>query len=294
MEQKLQENPKILVLGNTGMLGRVVFLYLSQIYPESVWGTSREKNNKERTVFFDAQTPSELQNVFNLIGKVTYIINCIGVLRGGSLEEMKTINTDFPQILGDFSGKHGIRIIHVSTDAVFPATANGVNERNKPFPDASYGKSKLLGEIDAEEFLSIRTSLIGFDPKGHKGLLEWILQHANKSIPGFTNQIWSGCTTVQFAMLCEKIISRRAFDSLNRKSRVYHFAPIYPVSKYRLLQDFLHFMKNDKQIRKMKSEKRTRILKTNFEKELWFDEFAHQISDVLRELVLFEATHRTV
>lgn len=283
----------ILVLGAHGMLGRTVYNYLKTKFPNTTWGTIR---GKQKTFFYlDANTISKnINDITRKIHHVDFIINCIGSLPNCADKELQEINAEFPIILAKVAKKYHSKVIHVSTDAVFPAIAGRVREKNKPFPDTAYGKSKLLGEADTENFLAIRTSLIGLDPEKHKGLLEWVLQYKDTSIPGFTNQIWSGCTTLQFAMLCEKIMAREAFDELNKKAKVYHFAPIYPISKYKLLQDFLLLTKKKILIKKIESEKKTRILTTDFAKELWFYEFTHIIFDALQELIRFETKQKTI
>lgn len=279
---------KILVLGSQGMLGRAVFRYLSQKYPWVVWGTSRTQIIEKKTLFFDAQIPSKLPNLLKKIGNVDYIINCIGILRSGPPEEMKTINTDFPNELARVAKKNKGKIIHISTDAVFSSLAGIVTERDKPNPDDSYGMSKLLGEVHANNFLSIRTSLLGFSPIQHTGLLDWVIQTQNIPIPGFRNQLWSGCTVLQCAMLCKKIISRDTFDNLRKKSHVLHFFPIRPITKYQLIKDFLTIMQLKKSVKKSYGSEVTRILKSNFEKELYLNEFASSHTDALKELMEFE------
>jgi dTDP-4-dehydrorhamnose reductase len=171
-----------------------------------------------------------------------YIVNCIGILKpavnendAASLQRAIQVNALFPHQLA--SVVPGARIIHMSTDGVFSGAAS------KPYletdatdcPDA-YGKSKALGECPASNVVNIRCSIIGRDPVGRKGLVEWVLASPPGSeLPGFENHLWSGVSTTQFARLCESVIAIGAFDRVRSVSSVHHFCPNPPIAKYELL-----------------------------------------------------------
>jgi dTDP-4-dehydrorhamnose reductase len=55
---------------------------------------------------------------------------------------------------------------------------------------------------------------------------------------GYTNHLWNGVTTLQFAELCGKIMEMDKFDVLRKESAVFHFVPNRPVTKYELLTIF--------------------------------------------------------
>jgi len=87
--------------------------------------------------------------------------------------------------------------------------------------------------------LTIRCSIIGPDPIGHKGLLEWFLaQPDNGTVSGYTNHLWNGVTTLQLAELCCQIILAGVFDVTWKESPIHHFCPHNPVSKCELLEIF--------------------------------------------------------
>jgi len=100
--------------------------------------------------------------------KYDYIINCIGILKNGDKEKMCSINSDFPKTLDRFCVKNKIKLIHISTDAVFSNFTDAAYEDTKPNPSDYYGRTKLAGEV--KQGLNIRTSVLGFDPIEHKGL----------------------------------------------------------------------------------------------------------------------------
>ena len=151
---------------------------------------------------------------------------------------MSFTNSEFPQKLAELSKKYVFKLIQVSSDAVFSSIYGEATEQNKTNPENEYGKSKLKGEPKSMSVLSIRTSLLGFDPLKRKGLLEWASNSIN-NIHGYTNHTWSGCTTLQFAKLCEFLIKNDNFDTYRKNSPILHFAPLGPTTKYEILSDFL-------------------------------------------------------
>ena len=226
-------NKKILVLGATGMLGRCVYKYFSKNGFYSVFGTSRVKNKS--FYFFDAKEIDSLENILGQTGQVEYIINCIGILKSGPSENF-SINYLLPKQLEKLQKKYKFRLIHISTDDVFGAHSGKVNEKSTPSPNNPYALSKLKGEVTSKFSINIRTSIIGFDPSEGKGLIEWLIKNKNKNIQGYTNQNWSGSTTLQFARFCEYLIKNNHFEKTRSKTNRVHFSPLGPITKYKLLK----------------------------------------------------------
>jgi len=232
-----RERRNILVLGASGMLGGAVVRVLKG-HPEwSVQGTQSEDSNAAG--YMDVLKISI--GHWNLPA-CDYIVNCIGILKpavnendAASLQRAILVNALFPHQLA--SVVPSARIIHMSTDGVFSGASL------KPYletdvtdcPDA-YGKSKALGECPAGNVVNIRCSIIGRDPVGRKGLIEWVLgDQAGSELPGFDNHLWNGVSTTQFAKLCESIIVTGAFDRVRSVSSVHHFCPNPSITKYELL-----------------------------------------------------------
>jgi dTDP-4-dehydrorhamnose reductase len=217
------------------MLGSMVYRYLSEKMPGKVIGWSRKNLDAGEFIDRPFQLPADLPD--------SYIVNCIGVVnKNGNVVGMTMVNAIFPHYLAAATKAN---IIHPSTDCVFSG-------RNAPYtdfalPDATdnYGKSKALGESPASNVLNIRASLIG--PGG--GLLQWFLDTKEPVVDGWANYLWNGVTTLQFAQLCEKIISRNLFDTFRKVGTAFHFAPNETVSKDTLLRLINMVFKCDKGIR---------------------------------------------
>jgi UDP-N-acetylglucosamine 4,6-dehydratase len=201
-ENGVTNKKKILVLGHNGMLGNCVYSYLvgSKHYDvltlKKRWGEAG---------FIDD------------IKKVSpdYIINCIGKIpqKNRSSDDNFSNYLDVNIALPIELEKLGIKIIHPSTDCEFEGLGyetgfyNKKDERSSKDP---YGQSKsYISKMIEDHFLNtkiIRTSIIGHELNGKKSLLEWFLNNQDQTIPGYTNHLWNGITTLQWAKECTKII----------------------------------------------------------------------------------------
>lgn len=286
-------NPSILVLGAEGMLGRGVYMYLKNLYPNSTWGTHREVRKPYSALLkFDVyNSEDDLSLILKKMRKIDYIINCIGILKKyDSVENLIYVNAFFPHKLASLAEKYHFKLIHVSSDAVFPENAGAVTENTISSPTDLYGTSKLLGEPFSQNALTFRTSIIGFDPLKHKGLLEWASMSTNHLLKGYTNQRWTGCTVVQYAQLCHRIISQNRFANFRKRSAVFHFAPLGPISKYDILNAYLAVAKpKEKDILKTaKGKKITRYLTSEYFDPNDLRKYTGDILKALKELIKFE------
>lgn len=280
---------KIVVLGATGMLGRVVHAYLKKEI-ESVWGTSRKRGHFFHFGLNDPE--NDLRAIEKKIGKIDFVINCIGLIQSyhrkgmePAKEDYITINSLLPHKLDALASEYGFRLIHVSTNAVFPMNIRA-NESTSPHPESIYGMSKFLGEPESKHSLTIRTSFVGCDPMEKKGLVE--LVRKGKEVSGFTNQKFLGCTTLQFACFIYEIIISNRFKKLREISPVFHFFPIQGISKYRLLSEISKLLSRGIVKPATASQRITQSLVTKFEKELILSEYDEPLRTALQEMFEFE------
>jgi dTDP-4-dehydrorhamnose reductase len=190
---------RVLLLGVSGMLGSEVYKVLCHRY--EVVATTRRDFNVERIM----DDPFYFSNFVNRIGKVDYVINCIGVTIPNSKKNPGVtffVNSTFPHIL---AREYGDKLIHITTDCVYSGIDGGApyNESSRISPKDIYGLSKSLGE--PRNCLTIRTSIIGTGGDG-KGLLDWFLKQKG-TVHGYTDHMWNGITTHQFGLVCDKIMS---------------------------------------------------------------------------------------
>lgn len=231
---------KILVLGSTGMLGRMVSEYFSQFPEFELFQTFRSiQNNKlVNNHKFDAMTDS-LELLIEKI-KPDYLINCIGIIKPeinernqSSINRAININTYFPIKLSKSAKKHNFKYVQIGTDCVFSGLVGNYQETS--FQDATdvYGKTKIVGEIfDSSKYL-LRSSIVGPEPGQGKSLLNWFLSQNHQTVNGFIDHKWNGITTLNFAKIVHGMIKSSKFIN-----NLQHITPQDEVSKYDLLLYF--------------------------------------------------------
>lgn len=177
----------------------------------------------------------DFQTVDGVIEKTQpdVIVNCIGIIKqlASSASVVKTlrVNSIFPHLLSESARKHNARLITVGTDCVFKGTRGGYVEADVPDAEDLYGKSKNLGELAAENCLTIRTSIIGRELSTAHSLAEWFLSKRGKEVEGFSRAVFSGFPTIVLADIIKNLIENHP-----RLSGLYHVSS-EPINKYDLL-----------------------------------------------------------
>lgn len=231
---------KLLVLGSSGMLGSTLLRYFADQESIEVYGTARfqgsikalPENLQSRVLLnVDVENPDHLLKVFSNI-RPDVVVNCVGIVKQLSeAEDPLTaipINSLLPHRLAHLSASAGIRLVHFSTDCVFSGVKG--NYRESDLPDASdlYGRSKLMGEVDYPNAITLRTSLIGHELNGNRSLVNWFLSQSG-SIKGFCKAIFSGLPTIEIArVIHEFVLPNPELHGL------YHLSA-NPISKFDLL-----------------------------------------------------------
>ena len=218
---------KILVLGKTGMLGHVVTKYLEE-KKYNVYATNRRE--KGLLYFNPLEDIKKIENIINEI-KPNIIINCIGILNKEAEENTSKailINSYLPNYLDDLSKMYKFKLIHISTDCVFSGKTGNYTENSVKDAYTIYGQTKALGEINNNNNLTLRTSIIGpdFNPNAI-GLFSWFMKQTHE-INGYTNAIWTGLTTIELAKQIEQAIKHDL-------SGLYNVVNGKTISKYELL-----------------------------------------------------------
>jgi dTDP-4-dehydrorhamnose reductase len=100
-----------------------------------------------------------------------------------------------------------MRLIHVSTDSVFDGRRGGYIEEDAADATDLYGRSKALGEVADEGHLTIRTSLVGRQLRGSRGLLEWFLSQRGQTVQGYRAMRFSGLSTLALSQTIVNLIT---------------------------------------------------------------------------------------
>ena len=145
--------------------------------------------------------------------KPQFIINCVGIIK--QLEAANdplisiSINSLFPHKLGNLCRACGIRLIHISTDCVFSGRKGMYQESDISDAEDLYGRSKYLGEVNGENCLTLRTSLVGRELQSNHGLAEWFLQNDHDRVHGYKGAIFTGLTTIELFRVIHSIMENR-------------------------------------------------------------------------------------
>jgi len=235
---------KTAILGINGMLGSAVYQILNNEKIEVV-GFNREN--------IDAQI-TKTDDIKAALNGFDYIINCIGIIKPYihddnpfEVERAIKVNALFPYKLS----KCGAKVIQIATDCVYDGVNGNYLETDKHNPLDVYGKSKSLGEVNAENFMNLRCSIIGPEKKNNLSLLEWFRkQPKNANINGFINHQWNGITTFTFGKICKGIIQNNFwFNGLQ------HIVPADILNKSDMLKVFSKvFSRNDINIKETSAQ----------------------------------------
>ena len=233
---------QVVVLGAAGMLGHKVFQCLRTAFPGTIASMRRAKcppfDRIDLLQGSDVKNGTDVMD-FDTLGswlseiRPRYIVNCIGIIkqRAQAQEAIPSIaiNSLLPHRLAALAARWGGRLIHFSTDCVFAGTRGNYTEEDESDAHDLYGRSKFLGEVAAENALTLRTSIIGRELVEHRSLLDWFLAQKGRSVRGFRRVIYSGVTTNHISDLVVEIISTHP-----ELSGLYQVAG-RPISKYDLL-----------------------------------------------------------
>lgn len=240
----------ILVLGSTGLLGNAMLRFLSSDPTLNVHGTARAANasqyfkiaiGEHLITGIDILDPATRSRLFTEF-KPDAVINCVGLIKqrdgAENPEHAVPINSELPHALAALCQTHGARLIHISTDCVFAGTKGNYSESDIPDATDVYGQTKLQGEVDAPHAITLRTSIIGHELSGTRGLLNWFLAQQG-TVKGFTRAVFSGLPTMELARVVKDyVLPHPTLHGL------YHVAA-QPIDKYSLLKLFAEAYNKD-------------------------------------------------
>jgi dTDP-4-dehydrorhamnose reductase len=231
---------RVLILGATGMLGSTIFRSLNADHRYKTFGTIRNEANKK---YFDQSIRKNLIPNIELDAeggvisafleaRPDIVINCVGIIKQLSKSknylESLAINSIIPHRIAKYCALTGARLVHFSTDCVFSGKVGHYREADYPDAYDLYGRSKLLGEVDYGNAITLRTSIIGHELASSKSLLGWFLDQRIET-KGFTRAVFSGLPTVEVSRILRDIV----IPNIELKG-LYHLS-VNPISKYDLL-----------------------------------------------------------
>lgn len=164
------------------------------------------------------------------------VIHCAALADVDACEKQpdlaQRVNADLPGELARLCAARGVRLVHLSTDAVFDGTKAGFySEEDAPNPLSVYARSKLAGEravLEAlPEAIVARVNFFGWSASGRRSLAEFFFRNlqAGQRVRGFTD--------VHFCPLFVGDLSDLLLSMLDKGLRgLYHVVGSQALSKY--------------------------------------------------------------
>jgi dTDP-4-dehydrorhamnose reductase len=190
---------KILVTGASGLLGLNLSLRMTGTH--SIVGVDRSKL---------ADTPFDLVQADLLeVGACSRLLNevhpdaIIHTAANANVDACESdpvgaqlLNAKFPGHLAELCAKYDVRLIHISTDAVFDGTKDGIyTENDVPNPLGVYAQTKLDSERNVvsanSDAVVARVNFFGWSLSGTRSLAEFFYNNLSKGqqVNGFTD-VW--------------------------------------------------------------------------------------------------------
>jgi dTDP-4-dehydrorhamnose reductase len=226
---------KILITGASGLLG--LNLALQEFERHTIVGVDRGKlhDTPFELIRADLLEPGACARLID-IAKPEAIIHTAALANLEACESdpdlARAMNVELPGMLAEVCAKHSIPLIHLSTDAVFDGTKDGIyTEDDLPSPPGVYSATKLQGEINvlsAHPSAAIaRVNFFGWSLSGTRSLSEFFYNNLS------TGKTANGFTDVYFCPLFVGDLADLLVRMLEQKlSGLYHVVGRDMISKY--------------------------------------------------------------
>lgn len=261
---------KILITGASGMLGAtLVKLWKKKYQIFATAGRNFSHNQAKNFKQFDLKAKN-YQVLANFV-KPDAIIHCAALTSHeycqSNPKEAMLVNGDSVKKLIKVFPK--VKLLFISTDAVFPLKTHLANEKTKTSPVTVYGKSKELGEryilSYAKNACIVRTTIIGRNINSDKqSFAEWIVNSikSGKKITLYDDTIFTPISIWHLAKELEWVIR-------NKVPTILHVAGREIVSKYDFGYNLCKELNLDLSlITKGKLNKKSQVIKRSYDQTL--------------------------
>ncbi len=191
---------RILITGASGLLGINLALEAANRY--EVIGVLHAQTLHDpgfETLQADLLQPNEVARILDE-SRPDWVINCAALANLDTCEQQpqlaQQLNAELPGRLAAETAKRGLRLLHVSTDAVYDGSKGDYREEDAPAPISAYGRTKRLGELAVRganlKALIVRPNLFGWSVSGERSLAEFFYNNlsAGNSVRGFTDRLF--------------------------------------------------------------------------------------------------------
>jgi dTDP-4-dehydrorhamnose reductase len=226
---------RILITGVSGLLG--INLAMEALQNHEIVGVDRGKLKSApfpvvKANFYDRHVFIPALDAFH----PDWVINCAALTNLEECErypgQAKILNTNLARDLAVDCAERHVKLIHLSTDAVFAGTKEDAYvEEDEPNPQSIYAQTKLDGERAVQEAYSqaviARVNFFGWSLSGRRSLAEFFFNNLSegRNVNGFTDVI--------FCPMWVTDLSRTLIAMLEKNlSGLYHVVGSQAINKY--------------------------------------------------------------
>ncbi len=225
---------RLLITGVSGLLGNNLAYYFRDKYEILGLYNSHPVNiNGIRNGKCDITSKGSIERVIHEFNP-SIILHCASITDIERCERDKDIAEEINVLstacLTKIIMGQDVKLVYISTDAVYDGVRGDFSESDKVNPLNFYGRSKYEGELEIakkENSLIFRTNIFGWNIQNKKSLGEWVLDElqSNRRINGFKDACFSSIYTLEFARIIDIAIRKNL-------SGVYNCGSVDSCSKY--------------------------------------------------------------
>ena len=203
---------KLLITGVSGLLGNNLAYYFKDKYEIlGLYNSHPVIIDGIRTGECDITCKDSVIRVINEFNP-SIILHCASITDIEQCERDKDIAEKINVLSTTYLTKsvidQDVKLVYISTDAVYDGVRGGSSESDKVNPLNFYGRSKYEGELEIakkENALIFRTNIFGWNIQNKKSLGEWVLDElqSNRRIKGFKDACFSSIYTLEFARIID-------------------------------------------------------------------------------------------
>ena len=167
--------------------------------------------------------------------KPDVILHCAAMANVDACEndpkQAHKVNAELPGMIAAVCQKHSLRMIHISTDAVFDGSRSNYTEEDEPNPLSVYAQTKLDGERAVlaanQDALITRVNFYGWSAAGNRSLAENFVNKLSEGseVMGFTDILFCPMNILDLSVL---LVEVSALDLHG----IYHMVGPEAMSKY--------------------------------------------------------------
>lgn len=146
-------------------------------------------------------------------------------------QDAQRVNADLPGEIAGVAKKHTIKMVHISTDAVFDGQMGNYTETEEPKPLSVYARTKREGELAVlsanPQALVARVNFYGWSISGTRSLAEFFVNNLSegKEVKGFTDILFCPMMVLDLAATLVEAVEKDL-------TGLYHMVGPKSMSKY--------------------------------------------------------------